>query len=113
MTSPRVGTPVCQGEYQPAQRVGFLLPILGEHGEAACFLEFLNVRAGLDQPGSIRFLQPLITVFSVVFVLDVADNLFHKVLDRHQPVDTSELIYDQCHVNPFALHLLKQCCNAH
>ena len=42
---------------------------------------------------------------AVVLVLDLPDDLFDDVLERHQPVDVAEFIHHESHVDGLLLHL--------
>src|SRR5581483_9042409 len=93
-----------QGEHKAAQRIDFGLLLGLEEFDAQVTLELSHRRArGRDQP-ELGILHDIGGFGLVVLVLDLADDLLHEILDRHEAVGAAVLVHHQSHVDVGGLH---------
>ena len=113
LTAPR-HTPR-QHEHEAAQRFNLFLVhiVMGGQGNADLFLEFVQRRLGQRQIAAGFFAGEHHVVVHVVFVLDLADDLFDQVLDGDQTVHAAVFVDDKGHMAPLGLHLCQQYTDGH
>lgn len=97
-----------QGEDQTAQAVDVLVLVLGGDLLADHGLEGIDLRPGIHVPHARSTGADRGRVLVVVLVLDIADNRFDQVFQRHQPVGTAILVDHQGEMHAPALHAAQE-----
>ena len=60
-----------------------------------------------EHPAAVGFAARALLAL-VVLVADLADDLLHEVLERHEPVDVAELVHDERHLQAAGAELVEQ-----
>ena len=100
-------------ENQATHGVDIFIPVIFGQKCAGLLFEIFDAQSGID--------IDLIRAMSlktgpgvpIVFIFNLADNLLDQILDRHQSIDTPELVNDQRHVKAPYPHLKEKLQNRH
>lgn len=102
-----------QHEDQTSQRVDLFILVIAGKLDAGFSLDLVQGRAGLYQPLAGLLCHPKTAFNLVMFVLNLADDLFDQILDGHQAVHAAIFVDHQRHMRALLLHLLQQNADRH
>jgi len=93
---------------QPSQGVDIFLIADGTQPGTLMLLKQLYRGARVGDEAAVGALDQAWSVGDIMFVLDLADNLFDQILDRHQPIDAAKLVYHHRDMCARLAHLYKK-----
>ena len=96
-----------------AKRLDFLSGLAGDEILADHGADVVEAGARVGDEGIVRLPHDRRRLVAVVLVVDLADDLFDDVLDRHQAVGAAIFIHHQRQMNARGLHLRQQIDRAH
>ena len=91
-----------------AEGLDFLTGFAGDELLADHGADVLEAGAGIGDEGVVGLADDRRRRVAVMFVVDLADDLFDNVLDRHQAVGAAIFVHHQGEMDPRGLHLRQQ-----
>ena len=91
--------PIGQEEYEPAQRIDVLRPLLVGEDRADPRLELLDRGARIGDQGPVRSIDQLRSSDYIVLVLYLAHDLLDQIFDGDDSVDAAKFVDHQGHVH--------------